>query len=157
MSLERLPLPQLDYLCSYQAQLQAPEVIGAVPGGVRVNFYVTGGVVDGPRLRGRLLPVGGDWMTVREDGIGLLDVRATIETHDGALIDLRYEGVGDLGVEGQQRFLRGELPDTLSLRTVPRMRTAHPDYLWLNRLQLLNVGVADLKTFEVRYDVYAVR
>jgi hypothetical protein len=37
------------------------------------------------------------------------------------------------------------------------VRTAHPDYLWLNRLQLLSIGEADLTTFEVRYDVYAVR
>jgi hypothetical protein len=149
---------QLDYLCSYRAQLQAPpEVIGPVPGGVRVNFYVTGGEVEGPRLRGKLRAVGGDWMTVREDGVGILDVRATIETHDGALIEIAYQGVGDLGEDGHARFLAGELPPKLSLRTAPRMRTAHPDYQWLNRLQLLNVGEADLQTFEVRYDVYAVR
>lgn len=149
---------QLDYLCSYRAQLQAPpEMIGAVPGGARVNFYVTGGEVEGPKLRGTLRPVGGDWLTVREDGVGILDVRATIETHDGALIEIAYQGVTDLGADGHARLLRGELPAKLALRTAPRLRTAHPDYLWLNRLQLLNVGEADLTTFEVRYDVYAVR
>ncbi|MDD3761703.1 MAG: DUF3237 domain-containing protein [Nevskiales bacterium] len=148
----------LEHLCSYSARLEAPpEMIGAVPGGVRVNFYVTGGEVEGPKLRGRLRPVGGDWMTVREDGVGILDVRATIETDDGALIEITYQGVGDLGPDGHAALLAGTLPPRLTLRTAPRVRTAHPDYLWMNRLQLIGVGEANLETFEVRYDVYAVR
>lgn len=36
----------------------APEVIGPVPEGIRVNFYNTGGEVSGPRIRGKLRPVG---------------------------------------------------------------------------------------------------
>ena len=31
-----------------------------------------------------------------------------------------------------------------SLRGVPRFLTSHPNYLWLNRLQCLNVGDVDL-------------
>jgi Protein of unknown function (DUF3237) len=77
----------LEHICSYCAQLQNPlEVIGPVPEGIRINFYVTSGEVTGPKIRGILRPVGGDWFTIRTDGIGLLDVRATIETHDNALI-----------------------------------------------------------------------
>jgi hypothetical protein len=53
-----------------------------------VNLYVTGGKVQGPKVNGKLLPVGGDWLTIRTDGVGILDVRATIETHDAALIYL---------------------------------------------------------------------
>lgn len=148
----------LDLLFTYSASLSAPpEMIGAVPGGARVNFYVTGGLVEGPKLRGCLRPVGGDWMTVREDGVGILDVRATLETHDGALIDLAYQGVGDLGADGHAALLAGRLPPRLSLRTAPRVLTAHPDYVWLNRLQLIGIGEANLETFEVTYDVYAVR
>jgi hypothetical protein len=88
----------LEHICSYSAQLQnPPEVIGPVPEGIRVNFYVTSGEVTGPKIRGILRPVGGDWLTIRTDGIGLLDVHATIETHDNALIDIAYTGMGDLG------------------------------------------------------------
>jgi hypothetical protein len=148
----------LEHICSYSAQLQnPPEVIGPVPEGIRVNFYVTSGEVTGPKIRGILRPVGGDWLTIRTDGIGLLDVRATIETHDNALIDIAYTGMGDLGEDGYQKFLQGELPRTVPLRVVPRFHTAHPAYQWLNRLQCLNIGEADLERFEVRYDVYAVR
>jgi hypothetical protein len=43
------------------------------------------------------------------------------------------------------------------LRVVPRFQTTHPTYQWLNRLQCVNIGEADLERFEVRYDVYAIR
>ena len=96
----------LDHLFSYSVTLQGPpEVIGPVPEGVRVNFYVTGGEVTGPRIHGRLRPVGGDWLTLRRDGIGMLDVRATLETHDGAVVDVSYRGSGDLGLDGYESFL----------------------------------------------------
>jgi hypothetical protein len=147
-----------EYLFSYTARLQAPpEVIGPTPEGLRVNFYVTGGEVRGPRLNGTLRPVGGDWLTVRPDGIGILDVRATVETDDGALIDVTYTGVGDLGDDGYERFLRGDLPQKLPLRVAPRFLTAHPAYQWINRVQCINVGEVDLTTFVVSYDVYALR
>ena len=87
----------LEHIFSYNATLAPPEVIGPVPEGIRVNVYATGGEVQGPRLHGKLRPVGGDWLLVRQDGIGMLDVRATIEAHDGALIYITYTGVIDLG------------------------------------------------------------
>lgn len=60
---------RLEHIFSYSATLKnPPEVIGPVPGGIRANFYITGGEISGPRLRGTLRPVGGDWLTVRPDG-----------------------------------------------------------------------------------------
>jgi hypothetical protein len=156
MDAPRYPL-EPEHLFSLQATLAPAELIGEVPEGIRLNFYVTGGTVAGPRLRGRLRPVGGDWFTLRRDGVGQLDVRATIETEDGALILASYEGIGDAGPEGYERFLRGELPKVLPLRTGPRIRTAHPQYQWLQRLFCVGVGEVDLERLEVRYDIYAVR
>ena len=148
----------LEFVCHLNARLQHPaEVIGPVAGGLRINFYITGGEVTGPMLRGIVRPVGADWFTLRSDGVGTLDVRTTIETHDGALIDVAYSGIADAGADGHQKFLRGETPPKLVLRVVPRMQTAHPDYSWVNRVQFLNIGEADLERHEVRYDIYAVR
>lgn len=149
---------QMDYVGSYSATLRnPPEVIGALPEGIRINFEVTGGEVGGGSIRGIVRPAGGDWFTLRSDGVGILDVRATIETHDGALIYLHYSGVGDFGPGGHADFLAGKLPKTLGLRTAPQMHTAHPDYAWVNRLQFVGVGAVDLETAVVRYDVYALR
>jgi hypothetical protein len=63
---------RLEHIFSYVATLKnPPEVIGPVPGGIRVNFYVVGGEISGPRLRGKVRSVGGDWFTVRTDGVGI--------------------------------------------------------------------------------------
>jgi hypothetical protein len=147
----------LEHIFSYTATLGQPfEAIGETPLGLRLNAYVTGGEVSGPRLRGRVLPVGGDWLTVRPDGVGVLNVRATMESHDGALVYIEYMGVMELGADGYQRVLRGDLPARVPIQAAPRFLTAHPAYLWLNRLQCLNVGMFDAATSSVSYDTYAL-
>lgn len=146
-----------EYLLSYSVGLQAPELIGPVPEGVRATFYLLGGEVRGPRMNGRVRPVGADWFTMRRDGVGVLDVRGTIETAEGALIEFSYNGLGDLGADGYERMLRGELPPKLPLRTTPRFRSADPAYEWLHRLICIGVGEVDFVRSEVSYDVYALR
>jgi len=89
--------------------------------------------------------------------VGVLDVRATIETSDGALVYVEYMGVMDLGPDGYDRMLTGNPPARAAIQVAPRFLTSHPDYLWLNRLQCLNVGMADFATSSVSYDTYAVR
>jgi hypothetical protein len=147
----------LEYICTYWATLAPPEIVGAVPEGVRANFYVTAGEVSGPKMRGKLRTVGGDWLLLRSDGVGVLDVRATMELDDGALIYTTYNGVVDLGPDGYQQFLKGNLPPRPELRIAPRYHTSHPDYLWLNRLQCVGVGALDVAQSKVTYDIYAMR
>ena len=147
---------QLEHIFSFGVTLNAPEVIGPVAEGIRVNFTSQGGELIGPKLQGRARPVGGDWLTVRSDGVAILDVRTTLESHDGAIIAINYSGVGDLGPDGYTRFLEGNLPATLKLQVVPRCQTSHPGYIWLNRLQCLSIGKVDFQSLYVSYDVYAV-
>jgi hypothetical protein len=74
-----------------------PETIGPVAEGIRVHFYLAGGEISGPRCADKLLPVGADWLLIRKDGVGLVDVRATMEMQDGALVYAAYTGVLDPG------------------------------------------------------------
>jgi hypothetical protein len=148
----------LEPVCSYRVRLHTPpEWIGPTPEGIRVNFLVAGGDVTGPRVCGTVRPVGGDWLTVRTDGVGLVDCRLTIETHDRGLLSLSYSGVVDLGTDGYQAFLQGKSPSTIPVRVASRFQTAHPSYNWLNRLQCFSIGETDLDRSEVRFDVYAIR
>ena len=143
---------------SYRATLSEPEVIGPVAEGLRLNVYVTGGEVLGPRIKGKIRPVGADWLTVRTDGIGILDVRATIETHDGALIYTYYRGVAELGPDGYKNFLEGVPPPAtgIPLKIQPVYQTSHPSYLWVNRAFCIGVGKVFLEKSEVSYDIYEV-
>jgi hypothetical protein len=147
---------RIEHVCTYSAGLHPPEVIGPVPEGIRANFYISGGPVSGPRLRGRMRAVGADCFLMRADGVGVLDVRATIETDDGALIEVCYGGLGDAGPDGYQRFLDGTMPARLPLRTAPRFRCAHPRYAWLQRSLFVGVGEVDLQALVVHYDVYRI-
>jgi hypothetical protein len=149
---------ELEHILSHTVTVKSPpEVIGPVPEGIRVNFYLTGGEVIGPKVQGKVRPVGADRLLIRADGVGVIEVCGTMETDDGALIFTSYSGIGDFGEDGYQKFLRGELPRTVPLRATARFLTAHPGYAWLNRLQGVNVGEADLIRAVVSWDVYALR
>ncbi len=148
---------QPEYVFSYTASLNPPEIVGDVPEGLRVNYWVTGGDVEGPKLQGKLLPVGADWLTLKRDGVAALDVRISILTHDGVLIDVTYPGLGDMGADGYEKACRGELPKRMKLYTVPRFRTAHPDYQWMHRALFIGIGEVDFDRSEVIYDIYALR
>lgn len=148
---------RLEHVFTYSATLRPPEVIGPGPEGIRANFYVVDGTLEGPKVKAQFLPVGGDWLLIRPDGVCILDVRATFQTDDGALIYTTYNGVSDLGDDGYQKFMRQELPPRIPLRIAPRYITADPKYAWLNRFQGLGIGEADMTTLTARYDVYAVR
>ncbi len=106
--------------------------IGAVPHGTRVTFPITGGSFEGERLRGKVLPGGDDWTLKRPDGVLELDLRITLETDDGALVHMTFEGLRDDGAAGGPYF-----------RTLPRFETAEPKYAFLNRL--LAVGVGEIR------------
>ena len=155
----RLPF-SLDYLASIRVPLKEPENIGETPDGLRVHWYWSPaeGEVQGPALTARVRHIGGDWMTIRRDGVGVMDVRATLETADGALLYVFYQGYYDLGPDGYQNFLARKWPMRAPTRTTPRISTGHPNYAWLNRVQCLGVGeVTIAETVTYAYDLYAVR
>ena len=147
---------QIEHLFSYRAQLAPPVVIGAVPGDIRIDFAVLGGEITGPRLQGTVKPGGADFGTLRPDGIFVPDVRGILESRDGALIEVRNTGVIDMGIDGYEKFTKGEIPLTPDIRAAPRFRTGHPDYAWLNRLQCFAIGHANLESPEIFLDVYAL-
>src|SRR5262245_65984298 len=105
--------------------------VGAIPHGTRVTFPITGGSVEGERLRGKVLPGGDDWTVKRPDGVVELDLRVTLQTDDGAYIHMTFERIRDDGARPAPYF-----------RTVPRFETAEPKYAFLNRL--LAIGAAEI-------------
>ncbi|HYW42486.1 MAG TPA: DUF3237 family protein [Bryobacteraceae bacterium] len=92
---------------------------------------------------------------LRKDGIGVLDVRATMEMQGGALVYTAYTGLLDPGPNAYEAFLNGTLPPRFRIRTAPRFQTSHADYLWMNRVQAYGVGEVDLTNASVSYGVYA--
>jgi Protein of unknown function (DUF3237) len=149
--------PKLEHLYDMHVDLEAPQVIGATPEGMRQVFIVKGGTVEGPRIRGKLLGGGGDWALIRSDGAIQLDIRATVQTDDGALVYGTSGGliVAEPAVVG--RLLQGE---DVSLGeyyfyTNPVFQTGAPQYSWLN--QLIAIGRGKVVPSGVDYRVWAVK
>ena len=116
--------------------------VGAVPHGTRVIAPITGGQFEGPRLRGKVLPGGGDWTLLRADGVLELDLRITLETDDGALIHMTSFGYRHGPPEVIAAIGRGERVDPASyyFRTTPRFETGNPEYAFLNRILAVSTG-----------------
>jgi hypothetical protein len=87
-------------LMSLRLSTAPTQNIGAGPHGTRITFLITGGSFEGDRLRGKVLPSGDDWTVKRSDGVTELDLRITLETDDGALIHMTFEGIRHDGAPG---------------------------------------------------------
>lgn len=138
------------------AVLQPAQALGETPYGNRKIVTVEGGSFIGPRIRGRIVPGGGDWALTRRDGVLLLDVRLTIETDDGALVYCSYTGQRHGSAEVMARLAKGEPVDPADMyfRIAPKFETAAPAYDWLNRL--LAVGTGERLKAGPRYHIHEV-
>ena len=108
------------------------QAFDACPHGTRLTFPISGGVFEGDRLRGKVLSGGGDWVVKRADRVLELDLRITLETDDGVLIHMTFEGIRDDGAPGAPYF-----------RTLPRFETSEAKYSFLNRV--LAVGTGEIR------------
>lgn len=128
-------------LMTMQVAVVDPKKIGAVPHGIRVTAPIASGHFEG-RLRGKVLPGGGDWTLLRGDGVLELDLRVTLETDDGALIHMTSLGLRHGPPEVLAMLARGESvdPSTYYFRSTPRFETGHPKYEFLNRLVAVSSG-----------------
>jgi hypothetical protein len=155
---DQLPLVTalpVEHLFDMHVNLQPAQPI-PTPVGSRMTFITTGGVVEGPKLRGEVLPGGGDWLIVGSDGVGRVDVRATLRTHDGALIHYESRGIIKIPADGVQRLAAGEvLPFAETyIRTTPKFETSDERYAWLS--EVVAVGYNILSPNHIDYRMYRV-
>jgi Protein of unknown function (DUF3237) len=138
MDIELVPL------CTIEASLSPqPIVVGNGPSGMRVIFEVGAGKVEGERLRGQVRGSGGaDWALLHGD-TGTIDVRMTLDTHDGAIVYVQYHGKVSIRT------------DPIRMRIAPRFETGDERYSWLNSVQAIGVGESD--GTNIRYEWYEVR
>jgi hypothetical protein len=157
-SAQGAPLPlRTEFLMMLSAELEESQMVGDTPLGSRRIVYVRNGSFAGPALKGTVLPGGGDWVLLRDDGASSLDVRITLRTEDGALIYVTYGGVSTMSPEVRARIIAGEVvnPSEYYFRTTPRFETASEKYAWLNKV--VAVGVGQRTRTGVVYSVYAVK
>ncbi|MFK8042764.1 DUF3237 domain-containing protein [Congregibacter sp.] len=128
----------LRHLCSVQLTLRTPSMVGEGPSGQRVIAEIEAMSVRGDRLHADLEgSAAADWLTIANK-VAKIDVRATLRTHDGALIYLQYKGRSD-ATNGL-----GSSPIVVA----PTFETSDERYLWLNAVQAIGKGDLALRRYE---------
>lgn len=118
------PTPGLEFALEVIAELAPSITPGATPYGRRNLIPITGGSFEGPRIKGKVLPGGGDWQLQRADGTATLDADYMIQADDGALIHVHNHGVLS-GLGGP--------PDKVYLRCAPVFEAPIGPHGWLNQ------------------------
>jgi hypothetical protein len=103
--------------------------------GLRFDIHFEGEVI-GEDVNGRISGV--DYLTVRADGRLFLDLYATIETRDGALISIKESGINANG----------------DLRLDMDFHTSDERYRWINHKHVWGIGTVDFATGEVKINGY---
>lgn len=159
MSEFKLNKYKLEHLFSYSVSVDANmDFMKGMPLGTRLTGYITGGKVWGPKLNGKLLPVGADWSYVRKHGIVDIDCRTMIEAENGDHIYMTYTGRIDLGSEeAAADYANGKLPPIMGNQTIPVLETNSKVYDWANRVTCFGIGRVDFTEdpIVIQYDVYA--
>jgi hypothetical protein len=137
---------KLDYEFLYKIDLiLEPGVeLGKTPIGKRVIYVAKGGTFSGPKLKGKVRPVGGDWVLRLDSITTKLEVKLVLETDDGQLISNTYTGI-----------VRNNPDGTTYWRITPVFETSSKKYEWLN--YIVAVGVGKFGAGGVSYEVYAIK
>jgi hypothetical protein len=110
--------------------------------GARFDVYFEG-PVTGPKMKGFVKGV--DYLHIRADGRCQLNIHAEITTEAGKKIALAADGVA----------IPEEESPVFQLRENVTLITNHPEYAWLNPLQVWAPGTVDLSKGEIRIKGYA--
>jgi len=145
-----------ELLCVLKAELDESQQVGMTPKGARIIAPVSGGTVKGEKVNGEVLSFGADWLLFRADGVGEIDVRATLRTDDGEFIYAFYRGILKVDPELFAKVQAGEEvdPSEYYFRTTPMFETGSEKYAWLN--DIVCVGVGKIGLHKVEYKIYQI-
>jgi Protein of unknown function (DUF3237) len=136
--------PEYEFLYKIDLSLEPGIDLGKTPVGTRVIYTVKGGTFEGPKLKGKVRPAGGDWILRLDSVTTKLDVKLLLETEDGQLISNTYTG-----------FVHNNPDGSTYWRITPVFETSSKKYAWLN--YLIAVGVGKFGEHGPSYEVYAIK
>jgi len=140
---EPLHMIHTRHLMTLTLEVPSSVDLGQTPRGGRKIAHISGGHFEGEKIKGTVMAApGGDWLTLRSDGVLSLDVRITLKTHDQALIFMSYQGVRHGPPEVIERLNKGErVPsEDYYFRMAPVFETGSEAYGWLNRSLFVATG-----------------
>ena len=148
------PPPALLPMTQVRCEVGALVSLGAGPLGERRYVPLGGGTVRGPELNGSVVEGGVDWQINRADGVLEIAAHYVIRADDGALIEVRSEGLRHGPAAVMAQLARGEpvAHEAYYFRTLMRFTTGAPQWQHLNKLLAISVGQREARL--VQLDVY---
>jgi hypothetical protein len=147
----------------YLMSVYIPTERKAIDSSLTIVNVLPGGWVKGPRISGKIIAPGGDWIRTTPSGALRLDVRLTIETDDGAQIYMTYGGVVVSSKEAGEALARGDVLNDKGMPyfiTTPQFQTSSEKYNWMNQVQGIGKMVELKRTKNdayVKYDIFIAR
>jgi hypothetical protein len=149
-----------EFLFDLQIDVNPPQVVGPVLKGTRLIFPFRDGFVKSDKINGKIVEGGGDWGLVLDSTTFKVDVRATIETDDGALIYITYSGYDHTNAKSFAMISAGKgselSPSDYYFRTSVSFETSAPRYAWLNHTVGIGIGRFPAAG-KVAYRIYAIK
>ena len=166
----------MEFLFRARITLAPPLELGETPAGRRRIIEITGGIFSGPKLtavvaalvlarsigasidrvRDASVELARGDLTVRADGVAVLDARYTLATDEGAYVHVRNRGYRHGPEDVIRRLNAGEPvdPALYYMRTTPWFETADARLAWLNRTVCVATGAR--RSSAVELDFYAL-
>ena len=148
---------QTEYLMTLYATLDPPQIAD----GNLLVVNVPSGWVEGPRIKGKIVSPSADWLRILPGGVLRIDVRAMIQTEDGEMIFVSYNGARFCPNETQERFVKGDVlkADECYFLTAPTFQTKSAKYGWLNAIQAIGKMIEQRRGEQsyVKYDIFALK
>jgi hypothetical protein len=137
-----MPEIKTEPLFDITLEVPPPLDLGETPFGRRRIARVVGGAFEGPKMKGRVLDGGGDWLLLRRDGVLQLDVRIALETDDKQHVYMTYRGYRHGPKDVIERLNKGETvdPSLYYFRSTPYFETGSEKYAWLNGVCAVATG-----------------
>jgi hypothetical protein len=135
---------EFEFLYKITLSLDKPIDTGKSPFGTRIGYPIKGGTFEGPKMKGKVLAVGEDWLLKVDETTNKLDVRLVLETEDGQLIACTYPGIVHTNED-----------KTTYWRITPTFQTSSKKYEWLN--YVLAVGKGSFQDGSVSYEVFVIK
>jgi hypothetical protein len=132
---------KLTHLVTMTATVDHISSTRRMPLGVRQNYIVSGGKLEG-RIKGDVLPGGGDFLLVDPSGIGHVDARLTWRLDDGAHVYVQYLGRVHMAAPVAEAFKSGgeiAFGDTYFV-TQLRFEAGSGPHEWLNGIVAIGEG-----------------
>ncbi len=149
--------PDLEFVFRAQVAIGEPLELGVYDNQRKRIIPIMGGVVDGPRFKGTILPGGADWQALRVgDGNTQLCARYTLRHDDGTLVSVINIGVRRGPAEVMARLAAGESvdPSLYYFRASPQFDVRPGPHGWLMESTFVCVGRRWPQSVEL--DIYQV-